>query len=146
MASPPPAMTAVVYQDVPFADYPLPPRPTEVLPPSELNAPTLSHSQAITLPGDAVNGTWTSHPAYRTDLVIQGGVSGPGQIRVRVDGVLVGGYDAYDYTSGGFTVSLVPPVVAGRPPPRAGRPVTITVTITNFGARDWDLQLGRSRG
>src|SRR5476651_895092 len=35
-ATPAPTMTVGVYQDVPFADYPLPSRPTRVQPPTDI--------------------------------------------------------------------------------------------------------------
>ncbi len=147
VASPPPAMTAVVYQDVPFADYPLPQRPARVRPPFDLLTP-LNRAERITLPDDAVNGTWTARLPYRKDLVVDGSVSGPGQIEIRVDGLLVGGFDSYDYNSGeGFTRTVGPPLLTlphGRTFPKVGQTITLTISVQHFTGPDWALQLGES--
>ena len=147
VASPPPAMTAVVYQDVPFADYPLPKRPARVTPPFDLLTP-LNHAQRITLPDAAVNGTWTARLPYRKDLVVDGTVSGPGEIEIRVDGVLVGGFDSYDYNGGeGFTRTIGPPLLPlppGRTFPKVGQTITLTIDVQHFAGPDWALQLGGS--
>jgi hypothetical protein len=145
--SPPPALLVGVYQDVPFAEYPLPARPATVPPPEETGLPA-THAHRITLPGGSANGTWTLRLPYRPDLVVQGGVSGPGQIQVKVDGVLVSGYDSYDYQRGRWFTANVgppwPPWPPGRKQPRAGQTITVTVTMSGFEGPDWRLELGRS--
>jgi hypothetical protein len=145
--TPPPSLLVGVYQDVPFAEYPLPARPTFVPPPEETGLPA-THSHQISLPGHAANGTWTLRLPYRPDLVVQGGVSGPGQIQVKIDGVLVSGYDSYDYQRGRWFTANVgppwPPWPPGRKQPRVGQAITVSVTTSNFEAPDWRLELGRS--
>lgn len=143
-ANPPPTLLVGVYQDVPFADYPVPSRPATAGPPA-YTGPPISDPHAVSLPAGAADGTWTIQLPYRADLVVQGGVSAPGQVQVRVDGVLVGGYDSYEYAPGnGFVVGLGPPWPVGHRPPKPGQPVTITVTLSHFAEPYWKLALGHS--
>jgi hypothetical protein len=142
--SPPPRLLVGVYQDVPFAEYPLPQRPASVPKPYDIGLP-ISHVQPVTVPYLQVNGTWTLRLPYRSDLVVQGGVSGPGEIQVAVDGTLVSGFESYDYQQGKwFTLNVGPPWPAGRREPRPGQLVTISITMSHFVGHDWRLEFGRS--
>jgi hypothetical protein len=142
-ATPPPMMTVGVYQDVPFADYPLPQRPNRVLPPNEIGL-DLAHPQPVVTPGGTADGSWTVQLPYRRDLVVGGAITAPGQVRVRLNGALVGGADSWNYD--GFSsleVPLGPSLPAGVRLPRAGQLVTITVTMSGFAAPDWKFELGQ---
>jgi hypothetical protein len=142
-ATPAPLMTVGVYQDVPFADYPLPSRPTRVLPPADIGL-AIGHPQEVVTPGGAANGTWTVRVPYRSDLVVSGAISAPGQVRVRLDGAPLGGADSWDYDGLSLEVPLGPSLPAGVAIPRAGQLVTITVTMSGFAAPDWKIELGQS--
>jgi hypothetical protein len=142
-ATPSPMMTVGVYQDVPFADYPLPSRPTRVLPPTDIGL-AIGHPRQVVTPGGAANGTWTVRVPYRSGLLVTGAISAPGQVRVRLDGAPVGGADSWDYDGVSLEVPLGPSLPAGVAVPRAGQLVTITVTMSGFTAHDWKIALGQS--
>jgi hypothetical protein len=142
-ATPPPLVTIGVYQDVPFADYPLPTRPSRILPPADIGL-ALGHPQQVVTPGGAPNGTWTARVKYQSDLVVTGAIGAPGQVRVLLDGHPVGGLDTWDYDGSSLEVPLGPPLPSGVRAPRPGQLVTITVTTSHFTLHDWKIALGQS--
>ena len=132
-----------LYQDVPLADYPFPSRPARTQLDPDVG-PALQRSHSVVLPGGAATGTWTATVPYAARLVVRGGTTGPGLVEVRLGGRLVAGTASWTYDEGGFELAIDPDALrlAKVPVPAAGTPVTISITVSRFAERTWQLQLG----
>jgi hypothetical protein len=149
-----------IYESVPFADYPLPPRPADL----ETNEQYAWSNEPGTV---RILGPRTAQQANKPltftqpadpKLVLNLQVRGPGRMRVLFDGVdvskTIGGYAltqdqlisfwGYDGNSGfqlPFDIASFGTSATIPPPLKPGTPVTVTIIPQDFQGPDWRISV-----
>lgn len=127
-----------VYEDVPVAEYPFPPRPA-TLEPIGGGANQIPDAAAVMTP-DRRTATVTWDETLQASIA----AAEPGTARLLVDGVVVGGAGFWDYEGGGAGLFLGSQTLtdAGLPAPVPGQVLTLTVEAERFAEGAWEVRVG----
>lgn len=138
-----------MYQDVPVADYPFPPRPKVVDAPAQhpdtVSFEELTHSTKMepATPDD----TKSLRVAYTPDLSAAIRSWAPGVVELLVNGTIVTGLPSWTYTEGGTQIDLTPSTLTDAGiTPTAGEVITITARGSRFTDPAWRVTVGHKTG
>lgn len=125
-----------VYQKVPLATYPFPPRPAKLAAPPTNGAGPEQIVAASAKVGANATATVKLILGAHTQLFI--GTSAPGQLEVFVDGTQVDAVSSWAWTPSSFVVFLTPDDLARDGiNAKAGQSVQITVQASRFAVPGW---------
>lgn len=135
------------YQAVAAEQFPLPPHPATVAPPTGGFASSSTPRRDVVKiePGTQPVGDFSRVVAYHADLIAESRAWAPGLVRLLVNGQAVTGAATWTYTANAASLDLSPATLrdAGIAVPKDGEPITLTVQTERFQDPAWQVQVGR---
>ncbi|MGN6333425.1 MAG: hypothetical protein ACTHOD_17560 [Motilibacteraceae bacterium] len=131
-----------VYQRVPLADYPMPPRPAALIPLSRVSGPGTLDSREV-----GANGTFTVRAVVGPKTELKTMSVAPGALRLLVDGKAINEADSWQWDIGhqtGTNLDQDTLRAAGVQVPD-GTTVTVTVEASRFAVPGWTLEVRTAR-